>query len=174
MPDTDAPSPAWIQAAIGLGSNLGDREGHLRAAYDALQGLPRTQVLAISDTIQTEPVGPVAQGPYLNAAALIRTELTARELLASLLEIERSRGRDRSREQRWGPRTLDLDLLLYGGRIIDEPGLTIPHPRLHERLFVLFPLAQIAKDARVPTRGRTVGELLAALQKPDRAALTRA
>ncbi len=164
MPDAPGSTPHWIQACIGLGSNVGDRAAHLAAAADGLRALRETHVLALADPIQTEPVGPVHQDPYLNSAALIRTRLPARELLGALLAIERSRGRDRSREQRWGPRTLDLDLLLYGDRVIDEPGLTVPHPRLHERLFVLEPLAQIAAGATVPTRRCTVGDLLAALR----------
>lgn len=151
------------QAAIALGSNLGDRDAHLSAALDAIAALPGTRILAVSDFVNTDPVGPLPQPAYLNAAALIFTPLEPRALLAALLLIERSHSRDRSREQRWGPRTLDLDLLLYDDRIIDEPGLTVPHPRLHERAFVLIPLAQIAPGLFVPTRGRTIGALLAEL-----------
>ena len=156
-------APESFEACIGLGSNVGDRQAHLRAAVDGLRALPRTELLAVSDTIQTEPVGPVPQGPYLNAAALVRTRLAPRELLHALLAIELARGRDRAAEQRWGPRTLDLDLLLYADHVIDEPGLTVPHPRLHQRRFVLGPLAQIAGGMRIPGRGRTVHELLAAI-----------
>jgi 2-amino-4-hydroxy-6-hydroxymethyldihydropteridine diphosphokinase len=105
----------------------------------------------------------VRQGPYLNAAALLETALGARALLDALLAIERARGRDRAGAARWGPRTLDLDLLLYGDRIIDEPGLTVPHPRMHERLFVLRPLALIAPEMIVPTCRLSVGALLSRL-----------
>src|SRR5262245_5749475 len=102
-------------AAIALGSNLGDRAAHMAAGFDGIARLG--MLVARSGVIETAPVGPVAQGPYLNAAAVVRTELAARELLAALLEIERTHGRDRAKEQRWGPRTLDLDLLLYGDAI---------------------------------------------------------
>jgi 2-amino-4-hydroxy-6-hydroxymethyldihydropteridine diphosphokinase len=154
-----------VQAAIGLGSNVGDRRAHIEAALVRIAALPGTELVAASDPIETDPVGPVAQGPYLNAAAVVQTRLPPRELLDALLTIERSRGRDRAREQRWGPRTLDLDLLLYGDRIVDEPGLTIPHPRLHERRFVLLPLARVAPELVVPTLGRTVGQLLTMLPR---------
>jgi 2-amino-4-hydroxy-6-hydroxymethyldihydropteridine diphosphokinase len=117
----------------------------------------------VSDAIETDPVGPVPQGRFLNAAATLHTALEARDLLDQLLAIERQRGRTRAREERWGPRTLDLDLLLYGDRIIEEPGLSIPHPRLHERTFVLAPLSQIAPDVVVPTLGRTIRELALAV-----------
>jgi 2-amino-4-hydroxy-6-hydroxymethyldihydropteridine diphosphokinase len=154
---------APVLAYVGLGSNLGDRAGHLGAAAEAMARLPGTGLVALSDTIETAPVGPVAQGPFLNAAAALRTVLPARALLEALLEIERSRGRDRTREQRWGPRTLDLDLLVFGADVIDEPGLTVPHPRLREREFVLRPLAQIAPGLVVPGLGRSARELLAGL-----------
>lgn len=155
-------------AAIALGSNVGDRRAHLAAAADAIAHLPHSSLLSLSDFIPTDPVGPVPQDEYLNAAALIETGLDPRGLLDALLSIEQSRGRDRARERRWGPRTLDLDLLLYDGRVIDEPGLTIPHPRLHERAFVLMPLAQIGPDLVVPTLGRTIRGLLAELKPTSR------
>ena len=112
---------------------------------------------------ETAPVGGVPQGLYLNAAATLRTGLSPRELLDGLLAIERAHGRDRLTEARWGPRTLDLDLILYGDLIINEPGLVLPHPRMHERSFVLEPLAEIAPGWVVPGRGRTVSDLLAGL-----------
>lgn len=153
-----------VRACVALGSNLcssqGDRGVHIEAGFAGVSRLGR--LLARSSVLETEPVGVSAAnagGRYLNAAAVVETALSAREMLSALLAIERARGRDRSREGRWGPRTLDLDLLLFGDEVIDEPGLTVPHPRLHEREFVLGPLAEVAPWARVPTLGATVGEL---------------
>lgn len=153
------------RAAIALGSNLGDRAAHLALAMAAIAGLPRTALVARSEAIRTEPVGLPGGadpgGPYLNAAAVVRTRLSPRELLFGLQRIELAQGRDRAADSaRWGPRTLDLDLLLYEDRIIEEPGLTVPHPRLHERRFVLEPLAQVAPRWVVPTHAATVAELL--------------
>lgn len=152
-----------VLASIALGSNLssdqGDRSSHIQYAVQAIAALPSTRLIAVSDMFETDPVGPAEQGRYFNAALVIETLLAPSVLLARLLEIEQARGRDRSREQRWGPRTLDLDILLYGDNVIDLPSLTIPHPRMHERRFVLEPLAQIAPDAVLPTFGRTVRDL---------------
>jgi len=111
----------------------------------------------------TEPVGPPGQPEYVNACVLIDTALPARLLLNAMLGIERELGRDRATEVRWGPRTIDLDLILYGDEIIDEDGLTVPHPRMHERSFVLAPLAEIAPDRVVPGLNKTIAELLAEL-----------
>ena len=158
------PSGETVTAYVALGSNLGDREAHLRAALRVIASLPRTRLGAASPLMETEPVGGPPQGAYLNAAAALETALGARELLGHLLAIERSRGRERTREQRWGPRTLDLDLLLYGDLVLSEPGLTIPHPRLHERRFVLEPLACLAPGAVIPTLGISVAEALHALE----------
>lgn len=158
-------SPA-IAAYIGLGSNLGDRSAHLLAGLEAIASFPGTTVVAVSPVIETAPAVPDGRppgtggGPYLNAVARIDTTLEPRALLRSLLAAEQSRGRDRSRTDRWGPRTLDLDLLLYGDAVIDEPGLTVPHPRLHQRGFVLEPLAEISPDLVVPSLGRSVADLL--------------
>jgi 2-amino-4-hydroxy-6-hydroxymethyldihydropteridine diphosphokinase len=143
------------RAYVGLGANLGDREGTIRAAVAALPG-----VLAVSSLRETEPVGVTDQPRFLNGVAALETELSARDLLDTLLALERRLGRER--RERWGPRTIDLDLLLFGEEAIDEPGLTVPHPRLHERRFALEPLAEIAPDALIPGRGR-VANLLAEL-----------
>jgi len=142
-------------AYIGLGSNLGDRETTIRAAIAALPG-----VVAVSELHETEPVGVVDQPQFLNGAARLETELSPRALLASLLAVERELGREPG--ERWGPRTIDLDLLLYGTETVDEPGLTVPHPHLHERRFALEPLAELDPELVVPGRGR-VDELLAKL-----------
>ncbi len=164
------PSTPTVEAAIALGSNRSrhglDPGAILRAAIAAIHRLPRTGPGPISSLIRTAPVGPVDQPEFVNGAMLITTSLPARELLASLLAIEQSFGRERGREQRWGPRTLDLDLLLYGEDVIDEPGLRVPHPRMHERAFVLVPLAEIAPDRIVPGTGRTVRQLRESLGHP--------
>jgi 2-amino-4-hydroxy-6-hydroxymethyldihydropteridine diphosphokinase len=142
-------------AYVGLGANLGDREGTIRAAVAQLPG-----VVAVSHLRETDPVGLTDQPRFLNGVAELETELAPRELLDVLLAVERRLGRER--RERWGPRTIDLDLLLYGDEVIDEDGLTVPHPRLHERPFVLEPLADLAPKLVVPGRGG-VEELLAEL-----------
>jgi 2-amino-4-hydroxy-6-hydroxymethyldihydropteridine diphosphokinase len=138
---------------IGLGGNLGDREGTLRAAVRRLGGLPGTAVTRLSTFRDTEPVGYLDQPRFLNGVAEVETRLSPRELLDELLELERAFGRDRSASPPQGPRTLDLDLLLYGDETIAEPGLVVPHPRLHERAFVLEPLAELDPCLVVPGRG---------------------
>ncbi|HEY5295192.1 MAG TPA: 2-amino-4-hydroxy-6-hydroxymethyldihydropteridine diphosphokinase [Gaiellaceae bacterium] len=143
-------------AYVGLGSNLGDREQTLRQAA-ALIGAVR-----LSTIQETEPWGLADQPKFLNAVAELETELTARSLLELLLDVEQQLGRERT-GPRWGPRTIDLDLLLYGDQQIDEAGLTVPHPRLHERLFVLEPLAELDSSLKVPGIG-TVQQALAGLQ----------
>lgn len=155
-------------AAIALGSNLGDRRANLAAALTHLAELPGTGVVRVSPFIETAPVAPAdAEGPvgglYLNGVALLETSIAPRALLDQLLRIEHELGRVRHPANRWGERTIDLDLLLYGDLVVSEPGLVIPHPRLHLRRFVLIPLAHVAPGWVVPTLGRTVAELSAAL-----------
>jgi 2-amino-4-hydroxy-6-hydroxymethyldihydropteridine diphosphokinase len=147
---------------VGLGSNLGEREVTLRAAVKRLRALPETEVSRVSSYRDTEPVGYVDQPRFLNGAVELQTGLSARALLGALLELERAFGRDRSAGPSMGPRTLDLDLLLYGDQTIDEPLLTVPHPRLHERRFVLEPLAELDPDLEIPGQGQ-VQTLLARL-----------
>jgi 2-amino-4-hydroxy-6-hydroxymethyldihydropteridine diphosphokinase len=147
---------------VGLGSNLGDREGMLLRAVEAVSELPETEVSRVSMLRDTEPVGIVDQPRFLNGVVEIETELSPRELLEGLLAIERSLGRVRSGVPPGGPRTIDLDLLLYGDVRIAEPGLEVPHPRLHERRFVLEPLAELDPALEVPGRG-LVEALLAEL-----------
>ncbi len=162
-------APSQTQACIALGSNLGDRAANIQSAVKALRHVPLTTIVHTSSLLETESVGPIPQPRYLNAAARIETSLTARALLNHLLEIERECGRDRSKEQRWGPRTLDLDLLLYGEEVINEPGLCVPHPRMHERLFVLVPASEVAGDMLVPTMNATVGQLFKRLLTAEKA-----
>jgi 2-amino-4-hydroxy-6-hydroxymethyldihydropteridine diphosphokinase len=151
-----------VRAYVGLGSNLGDREGTVRAALGRLRHLPETKVLRVSTLRNTEPVGYLDQPRFLNGAAELETGLSARRLLGALLELERAFGRDRANVPAQGPRTLDLDLLLYGQEQIDEPGLEVPHPRLHQRRFVLEPLAELDPSLEVPGKG-SVQTLLARL-----------
>jgi 2-amino-4-hydroxy-6-hydroxymethyldihydropteridine diphosphokinase len=155
--------PVSAHAAVALGSNLGDRRAHIDAAFRSLAALPRTR-LAAAGPVREYPAlsrpGVEPGGPYLNSAALLHTELSPRALLAALHAIERSHGRRRDASAPWSPRTLDLDLLAYDHLVLDEPDLRIPHPRLHERRFVLEPLAAIAPDLRIPPIGRTVADLL--------------
>jgi 2-amino-4-hydroxy-6-hydroxymethyldihydropteridine diphosphokinase len=149
-----------VLAAVGLGANLGDAAATVREAMQALDALPGTSLLQGSPLYRTPAWGNTAQPDFINAAALLRTTLGPRELLDGLLDIERRFGRDRKGGAHWGPRTLDLDLLLYGEGRIDEPGLRVPHPHLHERAFVLVPLARVAAQMQVPGLGR-VATLLA-------------
>ena len=146
-----------FRVAIALGSNLGDRHAHLDYAIDALQ-LDLTDT-SVSSFLETQPVGVGPEhGPYLNAVVVGRTPLSARLLLERLLEIEDERGR--ARPYPMAPRTLDVDLILYGDDIIEEDGLTVPHPRFREREFVLRPLAEIAPDMIDPVTGKRISELL--------------
>ena len=140
------------RAFIGLGSNLGERRETLRAAIGRLRGLADVEVKGVSSLRDTEPVDYVDQPRFLNGAVELETALSARALLGALLELERAFGRDRSTAPH-GPRTRDLDLLLYGDETIDEPLLKVPHPRLHERRFVLEPLVELDRDLEVPGQG---------------------
>jgi 2-amino-4-hydroxy-6-hydroxymethyldihydropteridine diphosphokinase len=150
-------------AYIALGSNLGDRRAYLERAAEAMRGTPGVTVERLSSLYETAPVGgPPGQGPYLNAVAELRSDLPAEALLRALLDVEQRLGR--VRQERDGPRTIDLDLLLYGDLVCAGPELTVPHPRLHERLFVLRPLAEIAPGVVHPVLQRTALDLLADLQ----------
>ncbi len=166
------PAPRYTHASIALGSNLGDRSALISTGFLSIAALPFSRFLVRSSVIQTPPLAPPGapdQPPYLNAAVLIETRLSPRALLDALLEIELAAGRDRSNTRargRWGPRTLDLDLLLFGDAVIHEPGLTVPHPHMHERRFVLGPLAQIAPNLWHPVLRRSIADLLADLAPP--------
>ena len=152
-----------MRAFVGLGSNLGDRERTLRQAVEELRRLPETEVRGVSSFRDTAPVGYLDQPRFLNGAVELETALAPRALLDGLLRIERELGRDRTQGPPQGPRTLDLDLLLYGDERIDEPDLEVPHPRLHERRFVLEPLFDLDPGLFLPGRG-SIQALLAGLE----------
>src|SRR5262245_49455574 len=165
---TSSDSRARHRVLIGLGSNLGDRVSFLRSARRAIAALPETRVLAASAVFETAPVGGPPQGPYLNACLAIETGLEPHALLAELQRIEALAGRVRG--ERNAPRTLDLDILLFGEAEIEDGRLTLPHPRFPERAFALVPAAEIAAAWRVPRRG----ELAALAARVDRAGVRRA
>jgi 2-amino-4-hydroxy-6-hydroxymethyldihydropteridine diphosphokinase len=148
-----------VQAFIGLGANLGDPQAQVRSAVAEIARFPRTRLLASSSLYRSVPVGVGPQPDFVNAVAKVETALSARELLEELLTAEVRFGRERPSPG--APRTLDLDLLLYGDAVIAEPGLVVPHPRMHERAFVLLPLAEIAAEVTIPGRGN-IRALLAA------------
>jgi len=155
----DGPTPRWaqeqipeFQVAVALGSNLGDREEHLQAGVCALARL--LSVERVSRVLETPPWGDPDQGPFLNLVVLGWTRLPPRELLERLLEVEQERGRVRSR--RWGPRTLDADLILHGDSVLREPGLILPHPRWHLRPFVALPLLDLLPDGVDPATGEAL------------------
>jgi 2-amino-4-hydroxy-6-hydroxymethyldihydropteridine diphosphokinase len=150
------------RAAVGLGSNLGDRPANLRRALEGIRALG--DVVAVSSVYETAPVGGPEQGRYLNAVAVVETDLDPGALLEGCLALERALGR--RRRERWGPRSIDLDVLLYGDTAVDRPGLTVPHPRMKERRFVLEPLAEAWPDARLPD-GTAVSDLLEAVAGQD-------
>jgi 2-amino-4-hydroxy-6-hydroxymethyldihydropteridine diphosphokinase len=153
---------AMTRAFVGIGSNLGDSRALIAAALEQLGAEDGVEVVGVSTLRETDPVGYEDQPPFLNGAAEVETELGPRDLLARLLAIERQLGRVRGEGPRFGPRTIDLDLLLYGHESVDEPGLEVPHPRLHERRFALEPLAELDAALEVPGRG-SVQALLAGL-----------
>ncbi|HEX6520813.1 MAG TPA: 2-amino-4-hydroxy-6-hydroxymethyldihydropteridine diphosphokinase [Streptosporangiaceae bacterium] len=148
-------------AVLSIGSNLGDRLGTLRAAVREIATLPDTELLAVSPVYQTDPVGGPAQPEYLNAVLIVRTGLRPRELLGHVNQIEATH--DRVREVRFGPRTLDIDIISYSDQTSDDPVLTLPHPRARERAFVLVPWHDIDADATLPEG--SVADLLAGLDR---------
>ena len=150
------------RAYVGLGGNLGDVRTTLAAALQALNQIPQTNLRQYSKLYRTPAWGKTDQPSFLNAAAELITQLPPRALLEQLLSIEQRFGRSRDQDEKWGPRALDLDLLAYEQQTLDEPGLHLPHPHLHQRAFVLVPLAEIAGDFAVPGQGR-VSDLLAAV-----------
>lgn len=143
----------WRPAYVGLGSNLDNPAQQLEAAFELLDEIPRSRLVARSSLYRSAPFGGVEQPDFINAVAALLTMLTARELLQKLQGIERKRGRERG-GVRWGPRVLDLDLLVFSNARMDEPGLEVPHPGIAERNFVLLPLCELAPDLVVPGLGR--------------------
>lgn len=155
----------WQPAYIGLGSNLGDPVAQVRRALDALAKCPGSRVITRSALYRSAPMGPQDQPDFVNAVVGMLTTLSAQALLRALVDLERHLGRP-VRRARWGPRVIDLDLLVYGTARINEPGLTVPHPGLAERRFVLQPLADIAPDLTVPGLGRVAKILKVCAAEP--------
>lgn len=148
-----APMPCWVPAYVGIGSNLDEPERQVAAAVEALAGLPETRLVSHSATLRNPPVGPQPQPEFFNAVAGLLTQLDPLALLDALLALERRQGRDRSTGLRWGPRRIDLDLLVYGAVTLDTERLTVPHPGIVSRNFVLLPLREIAPALRIPGLG---------------------
>jgi 2-amino-4-hydroxy-6-hydroxymethyldihydropteridine diphosphokinase len=153
-------------AYVALGSNLGDRESHLRSAIQEIGRIGSVEL--VSSFYETDPVGDIPQPDFLNAVLEVRTSLPAESLLSALLQIEQQHGRNRAAVPPKGPRTLDLDLLSYGDQVLRAPNLTLPHPAIAERRFVLVPLAEIAPEWRHPVSGKTAAEMLAELPPENR------
>ncbi len=143
----------WIPAGIGIGSNQAGPVGQVRLALRALASLPKTRLICASSLYRNPPMGPIKQPDYINAVAIVLTRLSARELFRHLQALEAAQGRERDVEARWGPRHIDLDILTYGHRQIDESDLIIPHPGISERNFVLFPLLEICPHLPIPGQG---------------------
>lgn len=160
-----------VIAYIGLGANLGDPTRQLAEALERLGAAEEVEVQKVSGFYKNPPLGPPDQPWFVNAVAQVRTRLTAEELVRVLQQVEKAMGRVRG--ERWGPRLIDLDLLLYNGEISQGPNLTVPHPEMHRRAFVLAPLAEIAPQARHPVLEKTAQELLAALDQAEREQLQR-
>lgn len=146
----------WYPAYIGVGSNLNGPAGQVEAAFDALGNVRETRLINESSLYRSAPFGGIEQPDFVNAAAAVLTRLAPGDLLSELKAIERKRGREKD-DLRWGPRVLDLDILAYSSRVIDEPGLTVPHAGIRERNFVLLPLREIAPDLLIPGLGRVAG-----------------
>jgi len=155
-------SRAWVGLGSNLGSDLGNSAAHIQAALSALDGLPDTSCLRASRLYRSAPIGPQDQDDFCNAVAELETQIPATALLKQLLEIEQEHQRKRTR--RWGPRSLDLDLLLYGDLMLNTAFLKLPHPRMHERAFVLVPMAELEPTLEIPQRG-AVSHLLRALSE---------
>jgi len=149
-----------VRAVIALGSNIDEPEMQVNRAFDEIAAMPQTKLVAKSRLHRTKPVGYANQPDFVNACALVETGLAPRALLDNLLDLEKQHGRVRT--IRNGPRTLDLDIVLYADKVVDEPGLAIPHPRAHDRAFVLVPLVEVWPDATIPGKGKAA-ELLARL-----------
>lgn len=143
----------WAPAYVGIGSNLEDPASQVRRAIEGLGSVPETRLVAVSDLYRNPPLGPQDQPDYVNAVAGLLTRLSPEELLVELHRLEDSQGRTRTEGDRWGPRIIDLDLLVFGHRTINKPGLNLPHPGISERNFVLFPLCDIAPTLAVPGQG---------------------